>query len=44
MTSTSCQTRAGFGESFRNRDFPYSKLVADYPGAENLDQVGQTIW
>jgi chitinase len=34
----------GFGEAFRKRDYPYSKIVADYPGAEHLDQVGQSIW
>ena len=34
----------GFGEAFRKRDYPYSALVASYPGAENLDQVGNTIW
>ena len=34
----------GFGEAFRKRDYPYSKVVADYPGAENLDKVGSTIW
>lgn len=34
----------GFGDAFRNRDYPYSALVASYPGAENTDQVGKTIW
>ncbi|MDB6155624.1 MAG: glycoside hydrolase family protein [Chthoniobacteraceae bacterium] len=34
----------GFGEAFRKRDYPYSALVASYPGAENSDQVGSTIW
>lgn len=34
----------GFGEAYLKRDFPYSKIVAEYPGAENLDQVGKTIW
>lgn len=34
----------GFGEAFRKRDYTYSALVAAYPGAEDLDQVGQTIW
>ena len=34
----------GFGDAFRNRDYPYSDLVASYPGAENADQVGKTIW
>ena len=26
------------------RDYPYTAIVADYPGAEHLDQVGKTIW
>ena len=34
----------GFGEAFRKRDYPYSEIVATYPGAENADQVGSTIW
>ena len=34
----------GFGEAFRKRDYPYSEIVATYPGAEHTDQVGSTIW
>jgi GH18 family chitinase len=34
----------GFGAAFRKRDYPYSALVADYPGAEKVDQIGDTIW
>jgi GH18 family chitinase len=34
----------GFGEAFRKRDYPYSEVVASYPGAENADQAGNTIW
>ena len=34
----------GFGEAFKKRDYPYSAIVASYSGAENLDQVGNTIW
>jgi GH18 family chitinase len=34
----------GFGEAFRNRDYSYSYLVATYPGAEKVDQIGNTIW
>jgi GH18 family chitinase len=34
----------GFGEAFRKGDYSYAKLVASYPGAENTDQVGNTIW
>jgi GH18 family chitinase len=34
----------GFGEAYTNNDYRYSDLIAKYPGAENLDQVGNTIW
>lgn len=34
----------GFGDAFRKRDYPYSSIVASHPGAENSDQVGNTIW
>lgn len=34
----------GFGEAFRKGDYSYSKILAAYPGAENLDEVGSTIW
>ena len=34
----------GFGPAFRKRDYPYSELVASFPGAEKSDQVGETIW
>ncbi len=34
----------GFGAAFRKRDYPFSELVASYPGAENADQAGNTIW
>lgn len=34
----------GFGTAFRNGDYAYSEIVATFPGAENLDQVGDTIW
>jgi chitinase len=34
----------GFGEAFRKRDYPYSAILASYPGAEKTDQVGSTIW
>lgn len=34
----------GFGEAFKQRDYPYSTVVTDFPGAEKLDQVGNTIW
>ena len=34
----------GFGEAFKKRDYPYSTVIASYPGAEKLDQVGNTVW
>ena len=34
----------GFGEAFRKRDYSYSAILAEYPGAENTDQIGSTIW
>ena len=34
----------GFGEAFRKRDYPYAAILASHPGAENFDQVGNTIW
>jgi GH18 family chitinase len=34
----------GFGEAFRKRDYTYTEIVAKYPGAENTDRAGNTIW
>lgn len=34
----------GFGDAYRKGEYAYSEVVAAYPGAENLDQVGNTIW
>ncbi len=34
----------GFGEAARRRGYPYSAILAEYPGAEGKDEVGQTIW
>ena len=34
----------GFGQAFRKYGYPYSEVVAAYPGAEYIDQVGNTIW
>ena len=34
----------GFGPAFRKRDYPFKDLVAQFPGAENADQAGDTIW
>ena len=34
----------GFGAAFRKGDYGYAKILAAYPGAEKLDQIGNTIW
>lgn len=34
----------GFGAALRKRDYPYAEIVASFPGAENMDEAGQTIW
>lgn len=34
----------GFGNAFKKRDYPYSTILAEYPGAEKVDQTGSTIW
>ena len=34
----------GFGAAFRQRDYSYTDIVNAYPGAENLDEEGNTIW
>lgn len=34
----------GFGEAFKNDGYSYSEIVEKYPGAEDKDQVGSTIW
>lgn len=34
----------GFGAAFRQRDYPYNDIIAHHPGAERLDQTGNTIW
>jgi len=34
----------GFGPAFRKDDYPYLEIVAKYPGAEDADQAGNTIW
>jgi len=34
----------GFGKNFRNHDYSYSEILANYAGAESMDQVGDTIW
>lgn len=34
----------GFGEAFRKRGYSYVSIVSTYPGAEQADQAGRTIW
>ena len=34
----------GFGTAFKNRDYPYAEILKTHPGAENADQIGETIW
>jgi len=34
----------GFGEAFNKDGYSYADIVEKYPGAENQDQVGNTIW
>jgi GH18 family chitinase len=34
----------GFGAAFRRAGYTYAAILAAYPGAENADQAGSTIW
>lgn len=34
----------GFGKAFRKSSYSYREIIAAYPGAEKMDQVGETIW
>ena len=34
----------GFGEAYRKDVYNYSDIIAKFPGAENTDEVGSTIW
>jgi chitinase len=34
----------GFGRALKRGDYSYRNLVETYPGAENQDQAGETIW
>lgn len=34
----------GFGEAARKRDYSYKAIIAEYPGAEKVDQAGNTVW
>jgi chitinase len=34
----------GFGKAFRKRSYSYAEILAAFPGAENRDEAGETIW
>ncbi|GAA5123949.1 hypothetical protein JIN84_12015 [Luteolibacter yonseiensis] len=34
----------GFGEAFKKRDYPYSLITKEHPGAEEKDETGSTIY
>lgn len=34
----------GFGKAFRQEEYRYADLLAQHPGAENTDHIGDTIW
>ena len=34
----------GFGAAFKKRDYPYSGILAEFPGAENTDEAGNTVY
>jgi chitinase len=34
----------GFGQAFRRRPYSYEEILSAFPGAEDRDQVGETIW
>ena len=34
----------GFGAAFKSRDYPYAEILKEFPGAEQVDQIGDTIW
>jgi GH18 family chitinase len=34
----------GFGAAFRPRGYSYATILSSYPGAEQVDQIGNTIW
>lgn len=34
----------GFGAAFRPRGYSYATILSTYPGAEQVDQIGNTIW
>jgi chitinase len=34
----------GFGQDFRSSSYAYAEVLRKYPGAEKVDQIGDTIW
>ncbi|MBV9868266.1 MAG: hypothetical protein JO316_23170 [Abitibacteriaceae bacterium] len=34
----------GFGAAFRKGDYSYKEIIKAFPGAQDTDQVGNTIW
>src|SRR5947209_18567923 len=34
----------GFGDAFTPDGYTFAQIVAKFPGSENSDQVGSTIW
>lgn len=34
----------GFGKAFKKRDYPYAVIVRDFPGAEERDEIGETVF
>jgi GH18 family chitinase len=34
----------GFGEAFRKSSYAYDEILLKHPGAEQVDQIGSTIW
>ncbi len=34
----------GFGAAFKKRDYPYAAILSEFPGAENADEAGTTVF
>lgn len=34
----------GFGKAFRKSSYAYRDILTDHPGAEQVDEIGETIW
>jgi GH18 family chitinase len=34
----------GFGKDFRKDEYAFKDIVAKFPGSENADQAGETVW